>query len=582
MRSTFRLLIPLIVCLIAQNCLAVELEDLSSHSFIRRIHEIAGKQQINVIVIAQDKDIPAQLMEKNGNDLESIVKTAGYSSIEIGSTKIIVSPDKAMELEPADLSFLPARFCPASLIADQLKKTDSEASQIKILADGRLLTFYGSRKETARVAEKAVNFDLEKKQLKLSLDSLSFQQTRLPAVGFSTMTGINTQIEFEEKSGEKIMVSAVTHEDSEDRIIIDTSVFVTPDFSTPIGKTSTVLQPNNSFTGKFDLTVPAGNISGSWKGEILKTSADPAIKAGERKSPAIQQTQGIGEESEKKKQLVSIREPIGEVCARLVKQNGGNFCADQTARQEVSLFLFGQELYFEEILNLTAKAAGLAVRKIGNTWMMAERGKIRDIFEYGLFVTRRIQNRKLDSVVEYLQKMLTQTGMDKKTTLLASKAANAVVIGGWARGVDAVKRAIDQLDSPPNKFAIEIKSVFDQPLVTQANVIENEEFHHSLDRDNHTQSISAKPFVLAESDLVFLQYKNIFSTMTGKVTISSIAGLENDKPVCLATAGGKENNQKSFWLKIELSEKQSFESTNDSDLTPDSATTFDKAFDSSF
>ncbi|MFZ5950728.1 MAG: hypothetical protein ACOYXC_08480 [Candidatus Rifleibacteriota bacterium] len=582
MRFTFRLLILLICCLAAKNCLAVELEDLSSHSFIRRIYEIAGRQQLNVIVIAKDKDLPDQ----TDFDLESIVKTAGYSCIEIGSTKIIVDPEKARQIEPADLSFLPARFCPASLIADQLKETEGEASQVKILADGRLLAFYGNRKEIAKAAEEAVNFDLEKKQLKLSLYSVSFQQTRMPPVSFSTMAGSNSQIEFEEKSGGKIRISAAVNEDSEGRIIIDTSVYTAPDFATPIGKTSTVLQTDSNYAGRFDLTTSAGNVSGSLKAEIEKTSANPAQKAGESKR-AIQslRTSGANIGTEKKNQLVSIKEPVGEVCAKLVKQNGGNFCADQEARQEASLFLFGEELYFEEILNLTAKAAGLVTRKIGNTWMMAEAGKIRDIFEYGLFITRRLQHRKIDAVMNYLEEMLAITGLDKKTTLLSSKAANAIIIGGWSRGVDAVKRAIDKLDSPTSKFTVEIKSILAPQFAVQACVTENEEFHHNFDFENHSQTVSAKPFLLSESDLIFLQYKNAFSTTTGKATISSTAGFENNKPACLATVGEDEKNQKSFWLKIELSEKRADKQKDDSiddDSPSGNGNAFDNAFDSSF
>ncbi|HMM58657.1 MAG TPA: hypothetical protein PKC25_00850, partial [Candidatus Rifleibacterium sp.] len=83
---------------------------------------------------------------------------------------------------------------------------------------------------------------------------------------------------------------------------------------------------------------------------------------------------------------------IRQIIKVIAQQSGTNIIAEKSVRGQVTVKL--SDVYYEEAMNLIAKTNGFAVRKIGNTWILADEKKLVEAFEKGLTITKRLQYAK--------------------------------------------------------------------------------------------------------------------------------------------------------------------------------------------
>ena len=60
---------------------------------------------------------------------------------------------------------------------------------------------------------------------------------------------------------------------------------------------------------------------------------------------------------------------IRQIIKVIAQQSGTNIIAEKSVRGSVTVKM--SDVYYEEAMNLIAKTNGFAVRKIGNTWILA-------------------------------------------------------------------------------------------------------------------------------------------------------------------------------------------------------------------
>lgn len=143
---------------------------------------------------------------------------------------------------------------------------------------------------------------------------------------------------------------------------------------------------------------------------------------------------------------------IKEVLRLIAQKSGTNIIAEKSVRGNVSVRL--KDVYYEEAMNLIAKTNGLAVRKIGNTWIVANDKVMASQFDKGLTLTKRLQYAKAADA----SKIITST-IKKDVKVATDDRINAVIISGGKEVLDEVKKLLETIDTPVHQVMIEAKIV---------------------------------------------------------------------------------------------------------------------------
>lgn len=143
---------------------------------------------------------------------------------------------------------------------------------------------------------------------------------------------------------------------------------------------------------------------------------------------------------------------IREIIKIIAQKSGTNIIAEKSVRGNVTVRL--NDVYYEEAMNLIAKTNGFAVRKIGNTWILADEKKLIEAFEKGLTITKRLQYAKAADV----SKIIAQT-IKKDVKVATDDRINAVIVSGGKDILDEVKKLIETIDTPVHQVMIESKIV---------------------------------------------------------------------------------------------------------------------------
>lgn len=143
---------------------------------------------------------------------------------------------------------------------------------------------------------------------------------------------------------------------------------------------------------------------------------------------------------------------IRQIIKVIAQQSGTNIIAEKSVRGQVTVKM--SDVYYEEAMNLIAKTNGFAVRKIGNTWILADEKKLVEAFEKGLTITKRLQYAKASDVSKVIS-----TTIKKDIRVATDDRINAVIVSGSKELLDEVKKLIETIDTPVHQVMIEAKIV---------------------------------------------------------------------------------------------------------------------------
>ena len=143
---------------------------------------------------------------------------------------------------------------------------------------------------------------------------------------------------------------------------------------------------------------------------------------------------------------------IRDILKIIAQKSGTNIIAEKSVRGNVTVRL--TDVYYEEAMNLIAKTNGFAVRKIGNTWVLADEKKLIESFEKGLTITKRLQYAKAADV----SKIIT-SAIKKDIKVATDDRINAVIVSGSKDMLDEVKKLVETVDTPVHQVMIESKIV---------------------------------------------------------------------------------------------------------------------------
>jgi type IV pilus assembly protein PilQ len=143
---------------------------------------------------------------------------------------------------------------------------------------------------------------------------------------------------------------------------------------------------------------------------------------------------------------------IRDLLKIIAQKSGTNIIAEKSVRGNVTVRL--TDVYYEEAMNLIAKTNGFAVRKIGNTWILANEKVLADGFEKGLTITKRLQYAKAADV----SKIISST-IKKDVKVATDERINAVIVSGGKDILEETKKLIETIDTPVHQVMIESKIV---------------------------------------------------------------------------------------------------------------------------
>jgi len=143
---------------------------------------------------------------------------------------------------------------------------------------------------------------------------------------------------------------------------------------------------------------------------------------------------------------------IKEIIKVIAQKSGTNIICEKGVRGNVTVRL--NDVYYEEAMQLISKTNGFAVRKIGNTWILAPEKVLNDSFDKALTITKRLQYAKAGDVSKIVQQTIK-----KDVKVATDERINAVIVSGGKEILDEVKKLIDTIDTPVHQVMIEAKIV---------------------------------------------------------------------------------------------------------------------------
>lgn len=143
---------------------------------------------------------------------------------------------------------------------------------------------------------------------------------------------------------------------------------------------------------------------------------------------------------------------IREIIRSIADQSGTNIIAEKSVRGNVSVKL--DDVYYEEAMNLIARTNGFAVRKIGNTWILADEKVLIDAFERGLTMTKRLQYARASDVSQVISSTIRQ-----EVRVATDERINAVIVSGGKDILDEISKLIESIDTPVHQVMMEAKIV---------------------------------------------------------------------------------------------------------------------------
>lgn len=564
----------LVLCLLSSAICAAEVEDLPKHSFLRAIMQTAARNKLNVIVAAADREYSGT----TAAGLEEIAAATDCSCIEVGPNFLVVDSNKRKDIEKIRLKILQPQNCPADCIVADLQKSATVKPGVAMISEANSLLLYGYEKETTEVEKAAQKLDFARPLLAIHLDSIKFNHISLPEVTFLTYAEIPAVIEIA-KFG-KISLKIEKNEEDGFSLMAGFSRDYSASTRLKIGKIGDVNQ--SSGHGQFKQTNDFP-VSGNWRVEVIKKPQPKKPVSTENSGQASSKPKQPQEEFADDSDMIRInalREPIGEVCGRIAAAAGVNNVCGEAGMNEISVFMYGEKLYYEELLNLIAKATGLASRKIGNTWLMAPVGQFHDAMDFSLSITRRLKYADLLSTMESLRRIFSQTGIQSSAWLREAKANNAVICGGSSAGIEIIEKYLKNSDTPPLLISTKLRLERGKNVQTSEQTIPSgKAMRLEMESAGEKLTTEITPFHFEKAGLIAARYLCRLANDKLQMTISGMTELNSE--TALARFATQQESSLVFYFSAQKAEKQLqnfHRNAPDSDLEPADSDVFETSF----
>lgn len=552
-----------------------------SDGFLESLHKIARTKQVNIIVNAPDKAMPDFKKSREVDILIKETAQAGDSvASKVGNTWLIISRSRYAEISNKALTLLRTSHQPIEVALENATGFPPAGISVFPIASANIAVLSGYT-EGLNAAEEEFYTNLKPVRpvvVTLGLD----QKDRHDAISlsFKTFTGTTSQLEVNMPEMERLKANLTVSETLDGNFQL---TVICSELRNESGKpvsASSEFRTGRHVAQKFTLDSQTGSREIEWRAELMAgENPQPAPDTWPKPSQELQSQAAANFDAPFDRMKMVIKQlPVNEAFAKVIASEEGNLVCDNACTGTVSLFCYGQKLYFEELLNLIAKSQKLSVRKIGNSWHISPPAKVTDTFDFSNSITRRLQFANAKETAITLQKWLQTNTYDN--TITADQIVNAVVISGNATRMGNIKKLLTELDVPP--------TLLDVNAAVQSNQISwSEQFTAPSGRlcqrisSNQTASTSLElmPVVFATDGSSGLNYKFAYSSSECSISLSGWTPIAraDETPVLLLGNG----SPISLRISAEAASDQLLEPTGNDD-EDSAAPKSDDAFESSF
>ncbi|MBU1109949.1 MAG: hypothetical protein KKB51_24925 [Candidatus Riflebacteria bacterium] len=502
-------------------------ENFAGKDYFQALEAIAKKGKIHIFVdVPNGKIASFSFVESLSPEelLTRLTKAMGHHAWEVGNSFLIITRQQYLEREGLHISFLQPKERPAESLLINYPADFPKGMVPFIIPEANLIALSGYPDELP-LAQKAIeNWDSPQKNLTVSLNLTTPKNPDLiSSFSFLTMEGTPVTATIPCSSPEKSVFAtfSVNLQDA-------TNISMQASFATALKATELPIVVNSSINTAntnwqaFKESSPSLDLSGSWTAAILpddfrtiasltpveKWSPDASTESSETpadymdlrwvEKPLVQALQ----------EAAGSEEQVNLVCS--------SFCSGT-----ISLFGYGEDLYYEEFLNLIAKTKNLAVRKIGNTWMAAEQGSIQDGFERGLFITKRLQNTSAKGICTILKNMFSSLGMLSSVELSFDSYTNGVLVGGKGQSIDLAKRLLEMLDQALPRLTLSIEFSHGKEILRETlDVPVGKKLLREIQTPAGTATIEILPILFGKKGNIALRWNLKQTTQHGPLCFS--------------------------------------------------------------
>ena len=407
-------------------------ENFAQKDYFQALEEIARTGKFHIFTDVPNSAIAAFSYPESmppAELLSRLAKAMGHQAWKVGNSFLLITREQYLKREGLHISFLqPAERLAESVLTSSPADFPRDVTPF-VIPEANLIALSGYPDELV-LAQKAIEkWDTPQKNLAMSLNISTLQSpAAISSFSFSAMEGVPIATGF---------------------------LFSAPE--QPVSATFSV-----KLQGASSLHLQASstdfNALGSWTATVipdrLRTIA--SLTPTPKRSPNL--STNLSESPENPMNLRWIDKPLIQALQEAMgSEEQGNLVCSTYCSGTISLFGYGNDLYYEEFINLIAKTKNLAVRKIGNTWMIAEEGQIQDTFDRSLFIARRLQNTSAKFARTNLESMFTSFSMLPSVELSFDSCNNLVLVGGKSLAIDAGKRLLEILDRPLPHLSLSIQ-----------------------------------------------------------------------------------------------------------------------------
>lgn len=211
--------------------------------------------------------------------------------------------------------------------------------------------------------------------------------------------------------------------------------------------------------GKLEIAWPVDRpwLTLSFLGRALSGTPTPAPTASSTPSPAAARIPAPSQVSASASAFLDfdlVNAHLPDALEMIIASLPGEtlVCQPETL-EPINLFCHGPEPYPETFLNMLLRAKGLAIGKIGSTWVA---GLPEDIFyrtshvERGQHITRRLQVADAELLERAFAVLLPRLGF-RSVSLVADPFLNALIMAGHRDELDDARHLVDVLDRSPDR-----------------------------------------------------------------------------------------------------------------------------------
>lgn len=565
--------------------------DFSGKKLLVSLENVARTGKLNLIVNSPDREISScslPLSSSMPDVLQALAEAAGCVADKVGDCWLIVDKELWKLNEDPEWLVVQAPEHPVDSVFKSIQSFPPPGVRLFSVASANIGILDGYKYELEK-AQKLFNASL--RPGRLFLIDLKFKSSgasdSFASLRFAAIDGVETMIEFQPPGGQRLGGTVSVKQVFPGRFSLSGEL-------APTRARAARAKFNSEFTvgqaevASFTLGVGKDEIICAWAVELvaepsrLKVS-QPAVSESCEESPGKNGEEMIFPVTSEAAVLLNlsvIQEPLNDVLSMIVASESGNLVCDSSCSGTISLLCFGPELYFEELMNLAARATGMGVRKIGATWMVAPAAKISDAFCRDLFSTRRLQFSDEKTMLSIIKQLINKMRITDNMRVAGDFFVNGLVYGGSGQGMSNLRKIIALLDSPPLQLSVQMFCKFGANHISESMLLPvARPFSRKLGSGSATATVELLPVCFSANGIIGLRYNYSSLPSESGVKMTGWTYLDTASDTMILSLTGNEE----FEIRLNgfLSDRQIIRP--EIELPPDSGdSAFDDAFDDSF